>query len=167
MTGARHAGLSRLWGRLYGYALSLVSDEERACDLVQETAVRALRARRVPSDEAAYRAWLFVILRNVVLDELRRSRREPEPPPPAVDIWRSDETRIAKITVEQALSALPMHQRDVIALVDIAGFSYSEAASLLEVPVGTVMSRVARARRALLSIIDSSTVHPLHRRHGK
>lgn len=160
----RHSRLTALWTRLYGYAVSLVSDQERARDLVQETAARALAAASVPENPAAYRAWLFSILRNAVTDEMRRQGREALPEPPPLDVWSFDHARIAKITVEQGLATLPVHHREILALIDIAGFSYSEAAGLLGIPEGTVMSRVARARRALLSAIDTSTVRPLQRR---
>jgi RNA polymerase sigma-70 factor, ECF subfamily len=166
VAGDRHAELPRLWTRLYGYALSLVSDDERARDLVQETAVRAMGARAVPDEPAAYRAWLFRILRNALTDELRRHRRRSEPEPGPVDVWRFDEARIARITVQQGLAALPVHHREIIALIDIVGFSYAEAAALLDIPQGTVMSRISRARQALLGVIESSSVHPLKRHHG-
>lgn len=165
MDRERHSRLTALWPRLYGYAVSLVSDQERARDLVQETAVRALAAASVPETPAAYRAWLFTILRNAVTDEMRRRGREAFPEPPPVDVWGFDNARIAKITVQQGLATLPIHHREILALIDIAGFSYSETAGLLCIPEGTVMSRVARARRALFSAIDTSTVRPLQRRH--
>lgn len=166
MARDRHAGLTPLLPRLFAFARSMLGDADAARDLVQEAAARALAAIRVPDEPAAYRAWMFRIVRNAALDEIRR-RRMPEVVDHApVDVWRYDDSRIAKITVEQGLAALGATHREIISLIDIAGFSYADAAGLLGVPVGTVMSRLARAREALLAAIDSSAVRPLKTRHG-
>jgi RNA polymerase sigma-70 factor (ECF subfamily) len=137
-----------------------------ARDLVQEAVTRALGARRVPDDRAAYRAWMFKIVRNAALDELRRVRPGPIEEEPAVDLWRFDNACIAKITVDQGLATLPAAHREIIALIDIAGFSYSEAAGVLGVPIGTIMSRITRARMALLAAIEASSLRPMKSRHG-
>ena len=83
-----------------------------------------------------------------------------------MDLWRFDDARIAKITVEQGLAALDAAQREIIALIDIAGFSYAEAADILAAPIGTVMSRISRARLALLAAVETSAVRPLKSSHG-
>jgi RNA polymerase sigma-70 factor (ECF subfamily) len=83
-----------------------------------------------------------------------------------VDLWSFDHARIAKITVQQGLAILAPVHREIICLIDIAGFSYGEAAELLNVPVGTIMSRIARARSALLAAIESSSIRPLKSSHG-
>jgi RNA polymerase sigma-70 factor, ECF subfamily len=158
-----HRNLIVLLPRLVAFARAILADADAARDLVQEAAARALAARRVPEDEPAYRAWMFRIVRNAAIDEFRRNRQpapehEPEPP---VDLWRFDDACIAKITVEQGLAELPASYREIIALIDIAGFRYSEAAEILDVPVGTIMSRISRARGALLVAIDASSVRPI------
>jgi RNA polymerase sigma-70 factor, ECF subfamily len=164
--GDLHNGLMALLPRLYSFARTMLGDADAARDLVQEAATRALAARRVPEEAPAYRAWLFQIVRNAALDELRRRRRPaPEQLPPA-DLWRFDEASIAKITVTQALTVLAPPHREIISLIDIAGFSYGEAAALLNVPAGTIMSRIARARSALLAAIEASNVRPMKSRHG-
>lgn len=166
MVHAPHDGLTGLLPRLYAFARTMLGDADAARDLVQEAATRALAARRVPSDAPAYRAWMFRIVRNAALDELRR-KRQPAPDDFAgIDLWRFDDARIAKITVEQGLAVLPPTHREIISLIDIAGFSYGEAAELLNVPVGTIMSRIARARNALLAVIESSSIRPLKSSHG-
>ena len=144
----------------------MLGDPDAARDLVQEAASRALAARRVPDDAPAYRAWMFQIVRNAALDELRRNRRPAVEDPPTVDLWRFDEVNIAKITVAQALTILAPPHREIISLIDIAGFSYGEAAELLNVPVGTIMSRITRARSALLAAIEVGSVRPMKSRHG-
>ena len=118
-------GLRRYLPRLFGYALSLTGEEEKAQDLVQECAMRALDATRVPADEAALRAWLFKILRNLWIDRQRK-------------------------TLETLL----------------AGFTYMEASELLEVPLGTVMSRISRARADLHAALQQSNVRALHVKRG-
>jgi RNA polymerase sigma-70 factor (ECF subfamily) len=161
-----HRGLMALLPRLYAFARTMLGDPDAARDLVQEAATRALAARRVPSDPPAYRAWMFRIVRNAALDELRR-KQQPVPNDFAgIDLWGFDDARIAKITVEQGLAVLAPTHREIISLIDIAGFSYGEAAELLNVPVGTVMSRIARARDALLAVIESSSIRPLKSSHG-
>lgn len=166
MARDRHAGLTALLPRLIAFARTMLGDADAAHDLVQEAAARALAAVRVPDQQAAYRAWMFRIVRNAALDEIRRRRLPDIDDHAAVDVWRYDDVRIAKITVEQGLAALGPAHREIISLIDIAGFSYSDAAELLGVPVGTVMSRLARAREALLAAIDISAVRPLKSRHG-
>jgi RNA polymerase sigma-70 factor (ECF subfamily) len=163
-----HAALPALLPRLVAFARALVGDMELARELVQEAAARAIAARRVPQDTPAYRAWMFRIVRNAAIDELRRLRpaRPPEPVVAAADLWHFDDARIAKITVEQGLASLEAAQREIIALVDIAGFSYAEAADILAAPIGTVMSRISRARLALLAAIETSAVRPLKSSHG-
>jgi RNA polymerase sigma-70 factor (ECF subfamily) len=144
----------------------MLGDADAARDRVQEAAARALGASRVPADAPAYRAWMFRIVRNAALDELRRMRAKPAEEPPPADLWRFDNACIAKITVEQGLTTLAAQHREIIALIDIAGFSYAEAAGLLGVPIGTVMSRITRARSALLAVIEASSVRPLKSNHG-
>jgi len=159
-----HRRLSHYLPRLFGYAVSLIRDDDQARDLVQDCALRALKARSVPTDEAAYRAWLFAILRNAAIDARRRRRGHVvpiEPDVPAGPVWGFDDSTIATVTIRQALRRLSDEAREVIALVDIAGFSYAETASLLGVPAGTVMSRVSRARQMLLDVIARSSVRPL------
>ncbi len=154
-------------GRLAGYAHSLTNDREQARDLVQECALKALSARRVPEDEAAYRAWLFRILRNTFLDRRRRAGQgAPVLDSDEIDtvnggIWQCDDRLISTLTVRLGMAKLSPAHREVIAVVDIVGFSYAEAADFLSVPVGTVMSRLSRARRALLDTMDEGKVQTL------
>jgi RNA polymerase sigma-70 factor (ECF subfamily) len=163
------SGQQRIEGylaRLFGYALSLTGVRDQARDLVQDCALRALSATHVPYDEAAYRAWLFGILRNLFIDQRRRAGRFVEEPVEAASIdgseaWRGDESMVSTLTVKMCMPKLSSDHREIISLIDIAGFSYAEAAVLLDLPVGTVMSRVSRARQALLMLITASNVHAL------
>lgn len=152
--------------RLYGYAVSLAGNHHQAEDLVQECALRALTAKNVPGDEPAFRAWLFRILRNAFVDQARRRKTavaaaEDEKNFPGTEFWQGDERFITVLTVKIEMAKLPRRQREILALIDIVGFSYAEAARLLDVPAGTVMSRISRARRMLLDAIGSSNIHEL------
>lgn len=159
--------------RLYGYAVSLSRDPETAKDLVQQCALKTLTAKNVPTDESAYRAWLFVILRNSFLDHVRRNRLtddlfEPEPQnAPAMEYWQGDERLINVLNVKQAMARLRPRDREIIGLVDLAGLSYAEAARVVDVPTGTVMSRISRARARLLELVDESNVEKLEPRSGR
>jgi RNA polymerase sigma-70 factor (ECF subfamily) len=154
-------------GRLFGYAMSLTGDRDRAQDLLQECALKALGAADPPREAPALRAWLFRILRNAWIDRHRSDRFEPladeEEEPQTLDParWHFDQDLIDIITVKEGLRRLPTACRDIIALVDLAGFSYAEVAQILDVPVGTVMSRLSRARQRLLSAIADSNLRPL------
>lgn len=169
MTGDPHPDLPRLLPRLVAFARTIVGDADTARDLVQEAVARSLAARRVPAEPPAYRAWMFRIVRNAAIDELRRNRRQTdvEPAEAVVDLWRFDDAQIAKLTVERGLAALAPAHREIIALIDIAGFSYAETAALLGVPDGTIMSRIARAREALLAAIETSPVRVLKAGYGR
>ncbi|MDA1100450.1 MAG: RNA polymerase sigma factor [Proteobacteria bacterium] len=143
--------------RLFGYAQNLVRDREKARDLVQDAACKALAARQFPRDEAAYRAWLFRILRNQFIDDMRRQGRDNRrlmeldaEAHVAVEYWQGDERLINRLMVRAAIGRVKPGQAEILALIDIAGLSYGEAAEVMNVPVGTIMSRLSRARTALL-----------------
>ncbi len=152
--------------RLYGYAVSLARDHHQAEDLVQGCALRALKAKNTPRDEQAYRAWLFRILRNLFIDQARHERTavaaaEDEYFAPKTEYWQGEERFITVLTVRLEMAKLPRAQREIITLIDFVGLSYAETVQVLDVPVGTVMSRISRARRMLLDAIGSSNVHEL------
>lgn len=151
--------------RLYGYAVAMAGDQEQARDLVQECALRALTAGRVPVEEGAFRAWLFRILRNLFLDSRRREDvrdRAPAAVPEEASLQplRGDDHLINSLAVRRALAELSLPHREILSLIDVAGFSYAEAADLLGVPRGTVMSRLSRARGALLTAISGGDAFP-------
>lgn len=152
--------------RLYGFAYALAQDSDQARDLVQECALRALEASRRPTDRAAYRAWLFRILRNAFIDRCRKAGTEVHIES-AMEIandedagWNGDQRVVDIITVRLAVAKLPIAHREIIALVDFIGLTYSEAAVVLDIAEGTVMSRVSRARKSLLNIIEEGNVTP-------
>jgi RNA polymerase sigma-70 factor (ECF subfamily) len=152
--------------QVYRVARRLVPSREEAEDLVQETYARAFRSWRSFTPGTNLRAWLLRILTNLNIDRGRRRQRAPEEQPleegdyflynrlDQVDGGRpSDEERVverlSQDDVVTALSAVPHNFRDVLVLVDIGDFTYQDAAQILDIPVGTVMSRLHRGRRIL------------------
>jgi RNA polymerase sigma-70 factor (ECF subfamily) len=152
--------------QVYRVARRLVSTREEAEDLVQETYARAFRSWQSYTPGTNMRAWLLRILTNLNIDRGRRQQRTPDMQPieegdyylynrmeQATGGGRSDEERIderlSQDDIVGALSAVPHDFRDVIVLVDIGDFTYADAAQILDVPIGTVMSRLHRGRRIL------------------
>ncbi len=152
--------------QVYRVARRLVRSREEAEDLVQETYARAFRSWQSYTLGTNLRAWLLRILTNLNIDRGRRQQRAPEVTPleegdyflankmaeaageQALDQERVVE-RLSQNAVVDALSALPHDFRDVVVLVDIGEFSYADAAQILDIPIGTVMSRLHRGRRLL------------------
>jgi RNA polymerase sigma-70 factor (ECF subfamily) len=138
---------------LYRIAYSWCHNPALADDLVQETLAKALKNSGQLRDQQTIRAWLYRILSNCWRDHFRRSRE-------TVDVddiilieaqtpdLQHDRQQIVK-RVRNAIARLPMGQRQVISLVDLEGCSYIEVAQILDIPIGTVMSRLSRARSAL------------------
>jgi RNA polymerase sigma-70 factor (ECF subfamily) len=149
--------------RLFGYALALSRDRDHAADLLHECVARAMAAREYPENEAAFRSWLFTILRNIWIDQIRASRRradfeEQHPDGIAHEVVSLETVVVNAFAVRQAFERLTHEHREVLALVDISGFSYEETGSILCVPKGTVMSRVSRARQALARLLSDSNL---------
>jgi RNA polymerase sigma-70 factor (ECF subfamily) len=145
--------------RLYRYALALTRDADQARDLVQDCVVLALSARNRPDTAPATRSWACRILRNRWIDILRARRREDELLDHGTDEAMGAPVKLRShlvdaLAVREAFAQLPLAHRDILALIDICGLSYDEAATALAIPRGTVMSRVCRARRALAQMLD-------------
>lgn len=138
---------------LYQLAYSWCHQPALADDLVQDTMIKALRNGRQLQNTQAIKSWLTRILSNCWYDHLR-SRRDivdidslPVDKHPSVP--DGNERRDMVERVRHAIGKLPNGQRQVITLVDLAGFTYAEIADILDVPIGTVMSRICRARKSL------------------
>lgn len=145
-------------GRLYRTAYAWTHDPALADDLVQETLARGLRSAGQLRDAAALPAWLFGILTNCWRDHLRRERTTVDEhhdlpdagPTPDEEVEQAERAR----EVRRAVGQLPLGQRQVLTLVDLEGFSYAEVAEILDIPIGTVMSRLCRGRRALAAALE-------------
>ena len=152
--------------QVYRVARHLVGSREEADDLVQEAYARAFRSWRSYQPGTNMRAWLLRILTNINIDRGRRQQRAPQMQPlEANDYYLydrlaaedgdgvSDEQRVverlSQDDIVTALSAVPHDFRDVLVLVDLGDFSYADAAQILDIPLGTVMSRLHRGRRIL------------------
>lgn len=142
--------------RAYAAAIC-VRPEDEAEDLVQDAIERALRFENPPSRRNELRPWVIRIIRNLHYDELRkrRVRREYSATEERLSSNSSSGTTIDRdILVRLAFEKLAPSHREILNLVDVLEFKYSEAAQLLNVPKGTIMSRVSRARKALLDLVD-------------
>ena len=144
------------------YARGLVADRARADDLVQDTLERAWRRFPMWQRRGAVRAWMFGILHNLFVDRLRGQRRSPEDAAgdhlPEVADRASPSDRLELRDLERALQRLPAEQREVLLLVGVEEFSYQEAAGVLGVPLGTVMSRLSRARERLRAELEGRSL---------
>lgn len=148
-------------GSLRAFARTLVTDASRADDLVQETVMKAWAARANFAQGTNLRAWLFTILRNTFYSEFRKRRREVEDPDGALVARLAQrpgqDQAMAMRDFQTALAKLGPEQREAIILVGAAGFTYEEAAAVCGCAVGTVKSRVNRARQTLLTLLGEGT----------
>ena len=165
--------LSEYLDGLYSYAMVLSRNPTEAEDLVQEACLRALRAMDRLRRDSNVKSWLFTILRNIWLNQLRQRRTAAE-----FVVFDSDEQNIAIAVdtakdpgatylsnfeseqVRAAIQQLPVESQEVILLREFEELSYQEIATLLECPVGTVMSRLARARTKLRERLAAVLVTP-------
>jgi RNA polymerase sigma-70 factor (ECF subfamily) len=158
--------------QLYRIALRLSGSSQSAEELVQETYLRAFRSWRSYATGSNLAAWLATILRNIYLDEARRQSRRPviESLDEQGDYYLYNHlaetakepqeavlNRLAGGAIVDSLADVPPTFREVIVLVDVGGFSYKDAAEILDVPVGTVMSRLHRGRRLLKQALAERT----------
>jgi RNA polymerase sigma-70 factor (ECF subfamily) len=160
--------------QVYRVARHLVGSREEAEDLMQETYARAFRSWRSFQPGTNLRAWLLRILTNLNIDRGRRQQRTPDLQPleegdyflynkleSAGDGGNDEERvveRLSQNDVVTALSEVPHDFRDVVVLVDIGDFTYADAAQILDIPIGTVMSRLHRGRRILKQAMAESAV---------
>ena len=161
--------------QVYRVARRLVGSREEAEDLMQETYARAFRSWRSYTPGTNLRAWLLRILTNLNIDRGRRKQRSPDMQPLEEGDYflynrleessrepRSDQDavvdRLSQDDVVAALSEVPHDFRDVIVLVDIGDFTYQDAAQILDIPIGTVMSRLHRGRRILKTALADQAV---------
>jgi RNA polymerase sigma-70 factor, ECF subfamily len=158
----------------YRVARRLAPTQEEAEDLVQETFARAFRSWRQYTPGTNLRAWLFRILTNLNIDRGRKVQRTPDMQPMEEGDYylynRLEESgagededrvveRLSQDSIVEALAAVPHDFRDVVVLVDIGDFSYADAAQILDIPIGTVMSRLHRGRRNLKQALADSAVN--------
>jgi RNA polymerase sigma-70 factor (ECF subfamily) len=165
--------LSEYVDGLYSYALVLSRNRTEAEDLVQETCLRAIRAMERLRPDSNAKSWLFTILRNIWFNQLRQRRTAPKVVELDLDgdgANRAADTRkdphatyVSNIEQEQvrtAIQQLPVEFREIIILREYEELSYQEIAAVLECPLGTVMSRLARARSKLRDLLSTMSWAP-------
>ena len=157
---------------LYGVGMRLTGNPADAEDLVQETYLKAFRASNQFEPGSNLKAWLFTILHNTFLNRRRRAAKEPiavesdEIERLAADLPRDPETpeqlllrETLDADLQAALDALPEAFRQAVWLRDVEEFTYAEIATMVDVPIGTVMSRISRGRRLLYEQLTAAKVH--------
>jgi RNA polymerase sigma-70 factor (ECF subfamily) len=158
--------LSRYMDGLYAYAMVLSRNPAVAADLVQETYLRALKAKESLRPDSNVKSWLFTILRNIWLNHLRHERAGPKLAELDSDENLADVSiasphdlyvrNLQREQVRTAIQQLPIEFREIIILREYEELSYSEIANVLQCPMGTVMSRLARARSRLGDLLSVS-----------
>ena len=158
--------LVELIPRLRRYARALVGDRATADDLVQDTLERACAKWSLWQPGSALRSWLLTIMHNLYLNQRRDWRHDDLHAP----LEEADEpvheplTRLGeRIDLQQALARLSPALREVLLLVTVEEYTYAEAASILDIPIGTVMSRLHRAREQLRGWLDDGAARPVLR----
>jgi RNA polymerase sigma-70 factor, ECF subfamily len=142
------------------FALALTGDASLADDLVQDCIVQALRKQHLFDETRKLRSWLFAILRNLYISGLRRNSRGASVSL-EIDVASSgnlhqQEAQLVLADVKAAITRLPPLYREVLLLIALEGMSYREVSEITGVPVGTVMSRLARARTGLRTLLGEN-----------
>ncbi len=146
--------------QLYSTAKYWTRSEADAADLVQETYLRAFKGFGGFEKGTNLRAWLFRIMKNAHLNMIRKEKTSPQTQDVeeevAINLSPTNASYLDTLTskqVEDAISELPQSQKEALLLVELEGFSYKEAADILSIPVGTIMSRLSRARKTLANVL--------------
>jgi RNA polymerase sigma-70 factor, ECF subfamily len=145
--------------RLRRYARALTRDPTRADDLVQSCLVRAIAKQHLWQPGTDLRAWLFTILHNQHVNDVRRAVREGATVPvedvaPVLTVDSNASASLQLRDLERAIARLPDEQRQVILLVGLEGMRYEEVATILGIPIGTVRSRLSRGRESLRVMME-------------
>ncbi|MDZ4168867.1 MAG: RNA polymerase sigma factor [Coriobacteriia bacterium] len=142
---------------VYAHALRFFGDPTSADDVTQEVFIKVYRSLATFDERSRFSTWLYRVTRNACLDEVRAGRRRPVPvdpfDAPAVDGGFEDKV-VLSAAVEHAMRSLAPEDRDALSAVALFELSYAEAAESLGVPVGTVKSRVFRARKSLAATLE-------------
>jgi RNA polymerase sigma-70 factor (ECF subfamily) len=149
---------------LWRYGMSLTRNRDAADDLLQDAVERALRKQHLYQPTGTVKAWSMTVLLNVFRSQKQRDTRRPDPAPieTVANLPASDplEHHLALGETARALDTLPEEQRDALLTVVIGGLSYKEAAETLDLPIGTLMSRLGRARAGLRAATQTKAPAP-------
>jgi RNA polymerase sigma factor (sigma-70 family) len=154
--------------QLRRYARSMLRNQAEADDLVQDCLLRVITRWHQRREDGDARTWVFTILHNLTVNHLKQKTRRG----PHVNLEDAEESVFSRPATQEAalshrdlqrsLAALPEEQRGVLLLVTVEELSYAEAAKVLGIPLGTVMSRLARARERLMKMMEGENIVPLH-----
>jgi RNA polymerase sigma-70 factor (ECF subfamily) len=147
--------------RMRRYARALTRNTAKADDLVQSSLVRALEKQHLWEPGSNLRAWLFTILHNQHVNDVRHSLRQGSlrPVEDAEPVWSVEPVADASLQLrdlQRAINTLSHEQREVLLLVGLEGMRYEQVANILDIPVGTVRSRLSRARTTLRLLMDGA-----------
>jgi len=150
--------IETLLPELRAYARSVSDTSDQADDLVQDAIERTLRADKPPLKLDELRPWMFRVIRNLNFDELRKKKVRQEYSQThsrlLVDLAQGND-HANDVLIRMTFDQLAAPHREVLFLVDVMGMKYAEAAEVMNVPQGTVMSRISRARRALIEAMQA------------
>ena len=156
---------------LKAYALALTRDEPDADDLVQDILLKIHEGAPLPSDSQKAKLYSFRMLRNLHIDNVRKSKVRLEYSTEQERLYsetaNSPFDLVEQLVVREAFALLTAEHREILFLIDVMGFKYADVAETLNVAVGTIMSRVSRARASMIDQLDGSTVQSLQERRKK
>ena len=163
--GALERLLRQHQDRIHAVARRIMADPTDALDAAQEAMISIVRGLPAFDGRSAFSTWVYRITTNACLDELRRRRRRPTEPLPERDHSEPGAPDLAegvadRLTVDAALAALPLEFRTAVVLRDVCRLDYAEIAEVLEIPPGTVRSRIARGRAALAATLAPGNQPP-------
>src|SRR5262249_39063392 len=164
--------LERHADRIHAVCRRIVADPQDALDATQEAMIAVVRGISRFDGRAAFTTWLYRIATNAAIDEVRRSRRRPAPvdvdaPVPSLVAQRDvtvpgvEDHVVARVDVDAAIRALPVEFRAAVVLRDLCDLDYTEIAEVLDVPPGTVRSRIARGRAVLAAALGNPAGPPV------
>jgi RNA polymerase sigma-70 factor (ECF subfamily) len=170
---ALDALLRRHFDLIHAVCSRIAGNPTDGADATQEALLAIVRGLPRFDRRAAARTWMYRVATNACLDELRRRRRRPSPglddtvvdrpdPSPALDTSVTD-----RLTLDEAIARLPEDFRVAVVLRDVQGMDYAQIAEVLEIPIGTVRSRIARGRLALANDLDGNRIRPDERQRER
>lgn len=168
---ALDALLRRHFDRIHGICRRILQHPDDALDATQEALLAVARGIHTFDGRARFTTWCYRVTTNAALDEARRTNRRPRPVDVVPEVVSSagpalDERVADQLAVDAALQQLPVEFRAAVALRDLAGIDYAQIAEILQIPAGTVRSRIARGRAALADLLgnsDGTSDHPTSR----
>jgi len=157
--------LSQLIPELRRYSFALINHKESADDLVQDSLERALTKKHLWCDNKPLKPWVFTIMHNIYANNARSYSRSPQLTPlqDLDESHHSHEVDTSLSDMMNSLNQLTKEHREILLLIGLEQMSYAETAEILDLPIGTVMSRIARARKSLRTNMQEHTVPQLRR----